>query len=75
MNPDLMHSSRPWPAKDDGCFSIKAEPLELRVAILAVGRHLADADLVAHHLDWLLARDGIPGKRPKIILFQFQTDQ
>ena len=55
MNSDLVHSSSSRPAEDNARSSIEAEPQELRVTILAVGADLADPDLVAHNLDWLLA--------------------
>ena len=57
MDPDLVHASGARPAEDDGGGPVEAEALELGVAVLAVGRHLAHADLVAHHLDRLLAVD------------------
>ena len=56
-----MHPPCSGSAQDDGGFSIEAEALELRVAVLAVGRDLAHPNLVAHHLNGLLARYGIPG--------------
>ena len=52
-----MHASGARPAEDDGGGAVEADPLELGVAVLAVGRDLAHADLVAHHLDRLLAVD------------------
>ena len=62
MNPNLVHSSSSWPAKDDTGPAVEAEPLELGVTILAVGADLADPDLVAHHLNRFLAAQWIPGK-------------
>jgi len=55
MNPDLMHPASPGPAEHHARPLVEAESLELRVAVLAVGTNLADADLVAHDLNGLLA--------------------
>ncbi len=63
MDSDLMHSSGPWSAEDNACSSIETETLEFRVAVLAVRANLADADLVAHNLDRLLAAQWLSGKQ------------
>ena len=60
MDPDLVHAPGARPAEDDGGGAVEAEALELGVAVLAVGRHLAHPDLVAHNLDRLLAVDHAP---------------
>ena len=57
VDPDLVHAPCSRPAEDDGGGPVEADALELGVAVLAVGRHLAHADLVAHHLDRLFAVD------------------
>ena len=62
MNPDLMHPARPGSAEHHAGPPVEAEPLELRVAVLAVGADLADADLVAHDLNGFLAAQRLPGK-------------
>ena len=63
MDSDLMHPSCPRSAEDDAGSSIETEALELRVAVLAVRAHLADADLVAHNLDRFLAAQRLSGKQ------------
>ena len=60
MDPDLVHSARVGPTEDDAGSPVKAEPLEIRVAILAVRADLADTNLVAHHFDGLLANNRAP---------------
>lgn len=57
MNSDLMHSAGEWFAKDDTRLSIVAQLLEGRRAILALWRHFANTDFVAHHLDGFFALD------------------
>ena len=57
-----MHASCSRPAEDDGGGAVEADPLELGVAVLAVGRDLAHADLVAHHLHRLDALAAAPAK-------------
>ena len=71
-----MHASCSRPAEDDGGGAVEADPLELCVAVLAVGRHLAHADLVRDHLDRLLAVDhaaeikgiGVKSVKGKIVM-------
>ncbi len=55
MHPDLVHAPGERLAEYDRASSVEAHPLELRVAVLALRTDLAHADLVAHHLDRLLA--------------------
>jgi len=62
----LMHSSCPWPAKDNTCSSIKTKPLELCVAVLPVWAHLADTNLVADHFNGLFAADRMSEKQLKM---------
>ena len=62
MNPDLMHPASPRPAEHHAGPPVEAEPLELRVAVLAVRAHLADSNLVAHDLNGFLAAQRLPGK-------------
>ncbi len=50
-----MHPARPGSAEHHAGSPVEAEPLELRVAVLAVGTNLADSNLVAHDLNGLLA--------------------
>jgi hypothetical protein len=61
-----MHPSGARPAQHDRRLPVEAKPLKLCVAVLAVGLHLADADLVAHHLDRLLAHDDTAEEKGKI---------
>ncbi len=61
-----MHPSREGPAEDDGGAPVEAESLELRVALLPLRAHLAHADLVAHHLDGLLADHAVTGKKNEV---------
>jgi hypothetical protein len=65
MDSDLMHPPCPRSAEDDACSSIETETLELRVAVLAVWTNLADADLVAHNLDRLLAAQRLSEKQKR----------
>ena len=62
MYSNLVHSSRERPAEHHAGLAVEAQPLKLSPALFAVGRHLADADLVAHNLHGLLALGGTPGK-------------
>ena len=57
MNSDLVHASRLRPADHHRAAAVVVESAELRQTLLALGRHLAHADLVADHLDRLLTRD------------------
>lgn len=57
MNSDLVHSASSGPAKDHAGPPVEAESLKLGVAVLAVRADRADTNLVAHHLDGLLAGD------------------
>ncbi len=56
-----MHPPCEWPAEDNGALPVEAESLELGPALLALGRDLADADLVGDDLNWLLALGLAPG--------------
>lgn len=55
MNPDLVHSSCSRPAKYHTGPSVKAESLELSVAVLPIGADFANSDFVTDYLDGLLA--------------------
>ena len=60
MDPDLVHSSGERSAEDYTGSAVVIKPFELGAALLAVGRHLAHADLVAHHLHRLRALRSSP---------------
>ena len=60
VDPDLVHAAGEGPAEDDGGLAVEAEALELGAALLAARRHLAHADLVAHHLHRLHALGATP---------------
>lgn len=55
MDSDLVHPAGVGKAQHDTSvgLGIVSQFLECCVAFLALGRHLAHADLVAHHLDRL----------------------
>lgn len=55
MHPNLMHPSRERPAEHNARLSVEAESFEFRAALLAVRRHLANADFVADHFNRLRA--------------------
>lgn len=66
MDPDLMHAAGAGPAKDDGRLAVVRKPLEFRVAVFALWRDAADADLVADHFDGLVADDhSVTGRNTK----------
>ena len=60
MNPDLVHPAGEGPAEHHARLPVEVHALELGAALLAVGRHLAHADLVAHHLHRLRALRSSP---------------
>ena len=60
VDPDLVHAPGEGPAEDDRGLAVEAESLELGAALLAARRHLAHADLVAHHLHRLHALGAAP---------------
>ena len=59
VDPDLVHAARLRSADDHRAATVVVEPTELCQTLLALRRDLADADLVADHLDRLLAGDGL----------------
>lgn len=67
MNSNLMHAASERLAEHNARRSIVAELLELGRAILALWRDFADANLVADHLDRLLALNDftVGGKESK----------
>ena len=67
VDPDLVHAAGEGPAEHDRRLAVEAEALELRAALLAARRHLAHADLVAHHLDRFLAVDHAPVRNGIVI--------
>lgn len=57
MNSDLVHATCEWFAENDTGCSIEAKFLELCQTILAFGRHFADTNFVADHLNRLRTLD------------------
>lgn len=64
VHSDLVHPSSLRLAEHHAGVGngVEAQSLEHGGTVLAFGRHLADADLVAHHFDWLLAFNLIAGE-------------
>ena len=55
MDSDLVHSAGEWPTQNHARRSVEVHSLKLSPALLPGGGHLADPDLVAHHLHRLTA--------------------
>ena len=62
MNSDLVHSAGEGSAHNNAGAVAVVQPLELCPALLAVRADLANANFIAHNLNWLSAF----GNAPKI---------
>lgn len=62
-----MHAASVRLAEDDAGASVEVEFLEGGAAVLALGRHFAHADLVAHHLDGLRAANFLTAKKNNLL--------
>lgn len=63
MNSDLMHAASVRLTQHNTGLAIVAQLFKRCRALFAFGRHFADADLVAHHLNRLLALDDAPANK------------
>jgi hypothetical protein len=60
-----MHAAGEGPAQHHAALPVEAHTLELGAALLAMGGHLADPDLVADHLHGLATLRLPPAKQSK----------
>jgi len=70
VNSDLVHATSARLAEDDRSFAVVGETLKFGATVFAFGRDAADANLVADHLDGLVAHQCLAaafGKRPLVI--------
>lgn len=69
MNSDLVHATGARLAEDDRGLAVVGEALKFGAAIFSFGRDATDANLVADHLDGLVAHQCLTaafGKRPLV---------